>query len=259
MRDTSPADWVIRALRPWALEGGVRLWSFMPDGFDAYARVLHPVREGVELTTWAELGSRRGVPLMPDIAFVEVSDLDPRDQDGLDYLAPIEGDLPAAECEALSRILRPHTRSPRTCWFCLWEGSGLFWSGAHTQIHSYDASSSEQQRYEATVRKREADREQDELLGSMPRVMAQERRHFLFKGPLEAACGFEPANWKLSPNLWWPDDRSWCVITEIEGFSTYVGGSRAAIDDLLSATDLEAIEVHHDVHMDPGAFVPFWR
>jgi hypothetical protein len=259
MRDVSPADWVLRALKPWAREGGVRLWSFMPDVFDAYARVFHPIREGVETTTWAELGSRRGISLTPDIAFLEIAGLDPRDQNGIDDLAPIDGNLPTPECEALTRILRPHTRSPETCWFCLWEGSGLFWSTGHAHFSAVDASESQRHGGEAAARKREAGREQDELLDSTPRVMAQARHHFLFKGPLEAACGFEPANWQLSPNLWWPDDRSWCVITEIEGFSTYVGGTAGAIADVVSASDVEAIEVPHDVHMDPGLYVPFWR
>jgi len=256
--DVSPADWVLQALRPWALEGGVRLWSFMPAGYEALARVFHPVRERSGMTsTWRALAAKRGISLTPDISFLEVSGLDPEDQNGLDDLAPMDGNLPAPESEALARVLRPHARRSESCWFCLWEGNGAFWSGAHTEVSSYSdgASESEKHPYVATV----AARMQDEVLGSTPRVMAQARNYFLFKGPLEAACGFEPATWHLSPNLWWPDDRSWCVITEIEGYSTYVGGSRAAIDDVLSATDLEAIEVPRDVHMDPGPYVPFWR
>jgi hypothetical protein len=47
-------------------------------------------------------------------------------------------------------------------------------------------------------------------------------------------------------------------VTHIEGYSTYVGASRAAVDDVL-ASPLEAIEVTPDVHLDPNDFPPVWR
>ena len=43
-----------------------------------------------------------------------------------------------------------------------------------------------------------------------------------------------------SPNLWWPDDRAWCVATEIDLAWTYVGGSGALISDVLASPSLEA-------------------
>jgi hypothetical protein len=43
-----------------------------------------------------------------------------------------------------------------------------------------------------------------------------------------------------SPNLWWPDDRAWCVATEIDLAWTYLGGSTALISDVLSKPRLEA-------------------
>jgi hypothetical protein len=82
-------------------------------------------------------------------------------------------------------------------------------------------------------------------------VEAYARHYFLFRGRLDAACTFEPSGWYTSPNLWWPDDRAWIVVTEIDGFSTYVGGSRAMLQDVLASPDMEAIEVTLDTHMDP--------
>ena len=46
-----------------------------------------------------------------------------------------------------------------------------------------------------------------------------------------------------SPNLWWPDDRAWCVSTEIDLMSTYVGGSRGCIQAIVEHRQLEAAEV----------------
>ena len=198
MTDVSPADWVVRRLRPWAADGA-RLESFAPDGFDGYARVFHPAG------------------------------------------ALMEGTLPPETCEALSDLLRPHTRTPERCWFCLWEGNGAFWSGAHSPALAPGESLDEAYRVAA--------RAQDELLNSTPRVEAEARSYFLFGGPLDAACTFEPSGSYTSPNLWWPDDRAWIVVTEVDGFSTYVGGSRAVLQDLLMSQDVEAIEVTLDTHM----------
>jgi hypothetical protein len=46
-----------------------------------------------------------------------------------------------------------------------------------------------------------------------------------------------------SPSLWWPDDRAWCVASEIDFCSTYVGGSPALIERVLGDDRLEAIPV----------------
>ena len=44
-------------------------------------------------------------------------------------------------------------------------------------------------------------------------------------------------------NLWWPDDRAWCVATEIDFMSTYVGGSRRCVQALVDHRGLEAMLV----------------
>ena len=254
MQDVSAADWVLGRLRPWDLSSGVRLHSFAPDGFEAYARIFHPIRTlDCVGGRWAPLGAARGVELTPDIALTEVSGLDPRDGEAFDDLTPLGGQLPPAACEALARALRPHTRMPDRCWFCLWEGNGAFWSYAHTAPYVDDADRGEAARYLADARA------QDDVLDPTPKVEAEKRSYLLFQGPLEAAHAFEPAGWYDSSNLWWPDDRSWIVVTEVDGFSTYVGADRSAIDDVLESSEMEAIGVPHDVHMDPGPYPPRWR
>jgi hypothetical protein len=69
-----------------------------------------------------------------------------------------------------------------------------------------------------------------------------------------------PVEWRRPsvprPNTRWPDDRTWMVITEIDGYSSYVGWSRESIDELLVEPEIEAIEVPLDVPMDPGAYPP---
>jgi len=50
--------------------------------------------------------------------------------------------------------------------------------------------------------------------------------------------------------LWWPADRSWLVATEIDGYRTYIGGSRAAIDAVLAAPALDALPAEPSTRLD---------
>ena len=44
------------------------------------------------------------------------------------------------------------------------------------------------------------------------------------------------------PNLWWPQDRGWFVVSEIDSMSTYVGSSTTAALALSSCAALEMID-----------------
>jgi hypothetical protein len=46
-----------------------------------------------------------------------------------------------------------------------------------------------------------------------------------------------------TPNLWWPEDHSWCVASEIDLSSTYVGGPSGLIEQLVTDERLETVEV----------------
>jgi hypothetical protein len=97
------------------------------------------------------------------------------------------------------------------------------------------------------------------------RVELPQRNYVLFSGPLDAALEFghwPTRRWFLpqSPNLFWPDDASWCVATEIDLYCTYLGGSRALIDELLADERLEVWEAnlddpvaHDSDELNPGA------
>ena len=84
-----------------------------------------------------------------------------------------------------------------------------------------------------------------------PRVRLPGRDYILLEGPLDSVNEIgERTDWQgrshfepYAPNLWWPDDRAWCVATEIDLDSTYVGGSTVLVRDLLNDQRLEALEV----------------
>ena len=69
------------------------------------------------------------------------------------------------------------------------------------------------------------------------------RSYLLVRGGLGDAIRLHRQFQFQAPNLWWPDDRTWFVHTEIDATSTYVGGSRALIDHILRDRALETFEV----------------
>jgi hypothetical protein len=215
-QDPSPADWIVYRLWPWGPgheKEPTRLGSFAPSGFEAYARILHPAYadvRGGEIVRWRTLADRRGVTLGPESTFVEVSGIPLGDTPEFDQHAPHDGWLIEKEVRSLARLLERYTSTPDQCWFCLWVGPG-YW----------DAS-----------------------MGRAAQVRAEHREYFLFRGELRHAGSFPPIEGEYqSPNLWWPEDRAWCVVTEVDGYSTYLAGSRGCIDAACASRDVEAIEV----------------
>jgi hypothetical protein len=85
--------------------------------------------------------------------------------------------------------------TPEVCWFCVWIGYGDI----------------------------------PERLWEWPQVRLPGREYVLLRGPLDAVTSstFERIDLQ-APNIWWPDDRRWCVATENDLMSTYVGGSQRA-------------------------------
>jgi hypothetical protein len=58
-------------------------------------------------------------------------------------------------------------------------------------------------------------------------------------------------------NVIWPNDREWCIATDIDWDSTFVAGSRELMDSILASELLEAVPAFVDDHFinDYGGFV----
>jgi hypothetical protein len=185
--DVRAADWIVERLHPFAVDVG----SLVPEGFQAYARVLH--RAG-------QLGS-----LEPD------------------------------ELEALVELLGPHTGSPGSCWFGLWEGYGWMQGGAAVGWLTLDRP----RRW--FRRRRPRPRSIEPVAPPGPRVQIPGRSLVLYRGAIGAAAAFCRFPYGQSPNLWWPEDRAWCVASEIDLASTYLGGTGALVERVLHDARLEAV------------------
>ena len=73
------------------------------------------------------------------------------------------------------------------------------------------------------------------------------RSYFLFTGPLTAEDNWGVDGFTQSPNLIWPDDRSWFVATEIDWDSTLIAGSEHLVAAIEGVPGLETVRVQpHD-------------
>jgi len=231
------ADWLSRRLRPF----GSEVAAVVPDGFPAYIRIQHPVREtNGEPTSWADVAAWSGRTMHRLAQFHAISS--PRPRSVLDPVpwegaSPPDGNLPADLLRVLCSALAGHTSAPDSCWFCLWDGYGWLRGSPAVSVSSWSAPAPP---LVAPALPPEA------LQG--PRVRLPNREYVLLEGPLEAATelgwtipwsGFIPQ----SPNLFWPRDHAWCVASEIDLFCTLVAGSQALAEVLLADSRLEAWRV----------------
>lgn len=201
--DVTPADWIAPRLHPFNQDTG----SVIPEGFEAYCRVFHPL-DGVG--RWSDLAARNGRIAHSQMQLHAISvsrgegipAFDGRMDGRVSW-----GSLPVTERAAVVEDLRTHTTTPDRCWFAAWEGWGGLDDGGVTEL-----------------------------------VQLPGRGYLLASGAIDAATDsvLEPP-FDQSLSLWWPDDLAWCVATEVDFAWTYVGGTGAAIDALLADARLEAL------------------
>ena len=216
--DVSSADWIVASVRNFMYDVG----SLLPVTFAAYARVFHPAgrasaggdRVDVSWTDVAAANGRVAHPVMEWVALTgDWRFLTEGGQPGVWDDPPSIGVLPVRQAAGLADVLGRFTTTPSECWFAVWDGYG-----------------------DAPYRRGEA-----------PLISMPQRPMVLLRGPLRAAStAFRSRGWPESASLWWPEDRSWCVATDIDLMSTYVGGSVECIGALLADDRLEAFAVSVD-------------
>ena len=217
--NAGPAEWLVAALTTFA----ELVLSLVPSGFAAYVRIFHPASQDGRRVRWAEIAEANGrrthagmqLPaLTGDYRFLSVGQPAVFDQ------PPRVGSFPSELAEPLVDLLRPHTNTPETCWFAVWSGFG------NTRGD----------------------------IAAAPTFSLPGREYHLAAGSIEAFRDSASSGFGYqSSNIWWPDDRAWCVATEIDLNSTYVGCSEACSKALLSAPELEALRI------DPSTGISWTR
>jgi hypothetical protein len=163
---------------------------------------------------------------------------------------PSLGDMQVEELDRLCRVLAEHTAEPGHCFFglCLINNDWVL-----------ETLSPEE--------------------GRLPQLkLPLGRDHVVLSGPLSAVDqigstdrsnvvwayyvepGEEPPTkppdpdptdpfWRNAPNLIWPSDRSWLVVSEVDFDSTVVGGNRELVEALIAYPELEVYEVEPDTSL----------
>lgn len=209
--DLASTTWLAGRLHPFGVDTG----SVIPVGFEAYARVFHPVVTGSGAERWSSIAARHGRTVHPEMQLHRINrragEAPPPDYSEWDGYAA--GSLPMTERRALVELLRPATTTPDNCWLCVWEG----WGGLDHQ-------------------------------GVSERLDLPARGYLVAHGTVDDAVpSVLDGPWDQSPSIWWPDDRAWCVATEVDFAWTYVAGTTSLIESILSDERLEALraELHH--------------
>lgn len=210
--NASAAAWVTAGVRGFAES----VLSVVPAGFAAYGRIFHPARDRdpERAVSWREIARTHEQTAHRAMQWPAIIGSDPDEHSGGNSVSrfsePEEGSLPRELLPLLIPLLARYTTTPEQCWFASWDGFGA------SRLRPGDA----------------------------PTFEIPNRGFFLLAGPIRAAqtslC--EPPFWQ-SPNLWWPDDHAWCVATEIDFMSTYIGASQECIDELVAQDGLEVAAV----------------
>jgi len=218
---SEPARWLLTALeRPWSRQPDANyVAAVVPRGFGAYARLFHPAYLDTKPISWslvAELSGRFSHALMQ---WHSIS-VFPANHPLFSRLQPpLLGQLPQGEAQRLVSILKKHTKTPAHCYFALWDGWGI---SALEHIAK----------------------------GAVHFQLA-DRGYYLLQGSLESIGANPHVSWLA--NLWWPEDRAWCVATEVDQMCTYIGGTTGCIQEILDDPQLEVWPAALDQRVDYGS------
>jgi hypothetical protein len=222
-------QWILDAIHPFEYD----VASLVPPVFEAYARVFHPAYQtqtpephyAVSWKAVAENNNRITHPAMEWGSLV--GSLDLQNQPGLWDRPPDEGRLPVPTTEQLSRVLRQHSGTD-TVMYALWNGYGGI------EIENADL------------------------------IELPNRPVYVIAGSIDDAA--DPFGIPgRTANLWWAGDRQWCVATDIDLMTTYVGASGRCIQAIVRSDALEAMPVPSDQRVtwdadtiNPLPDPPYW-
>ena len=223
-------DWLLKRVRGWG-----RVESVAGIGFEAYARLLHPVPDhggaradaadaerSWQTRRWAEVAARRGTVMHPLVQWGRFFE-PPNPYSGGSSVGWLDPEVLAALVPALENA----TSTPTTVVAGVWNG----WGG-HA-IVSPDTLSIPPGREFA-------------LLQASLREFADP------DWGRQSVIGWSAGSRMPSVQLLWPDDHRWVVATEIDWDSTIVAGPRSLIDELLGDPRFETFEVPMDADLSWG-------
>lgn len=238
-REVEQAQWWVTQLHPFAQDVG----SVLPDCFDAYARIFHPIDVVSERRTWAEVAAANGRVAHADMQYHAISTPSGGRPDLAAIHSPLDGSLPREELGVLAELLAGCTTTPGRCWYAVWDGYGQLHGAQATLVNGGSEPADD---HEPAVR---YERPGPLVPGTVldgPRISTPGRNYLLACGPLNDVVPLFDRIGGQSPNVWWPEDRAWIIASEIDFAWTYVAADRTTIDAVLAHPFLEARETWPD-------------
>jgi hypothetical protein len=218
-----PVDWLIGKL-----DWGNTLRSWIPTGYENYVRILHPasiiIGKGFETreipVPWATVSQWSG-KRVHDISHIQdlMIRLDGRDwrKQGEGGGEPNQGGMDGGSLSSLLAHVSEGATTPDQIWMLIWFGYGEPADAIGLPIKVSEQLTGSGRQY--VLR-------QGEIASS-----EEEQRDSLFEH---------------APSFWWPDDRTWFASSDIDSSSTYVGGTKKLIDEILKDPSLETFPANLD-------------
>ncbi|GAB10824.1 hypothetical protein GOARA_063_00230 [Gordonia araii NBRC 100433] len=256
---------LLRRVGDWATVGGVA-----GTGFEAYARILHPVDVTDEhgasrRMAWRDVAAVTGAQMHPQVQWWAVAGRSPAEAtdcysmtlpNGWQLTVDLEGRLDPAIMAELTTLLAAHIDPMTGLFAAIWAGWGeLHGPDATLYLVASDGPVSEQAgpRPEA-VSTRLLDPAVTRATTDGPFLDWPGREMLVFATSLEelgdpeygyrSGIGWDHRfGWGPVPALVWPRGDAWVVATEVDWAWTLVGGTRSLIDEILSDARFESFEV----------------
>jgi hypothetical protein len=209
--DARVAEWVVAGLRGFAES----VLSLVPAGFSEYVRVCHPAyrssRSDRAPVAWSEIASANGMRIHAGVQLGSITGSERYEwegQPGVFDQPPETGNLPRELLDPLTNVLARHTSTP-ACYFAVWHG----WGWLPPKVRS------------------------------APTFSAPERTYHLLPAPSTPSMNWlTPGNRQAGGGrrTCGGPDPAWCVATEVDLKSTYIGADRSCAHELISLPALEA-------------------
>jgi hypothetical protein len=216
----------------------------VPEGFAAYARIFHPARDiDRNPVRWTDVARALGTRAHREMQWHAILGLcgpeELQDSYGADSAIgkkgigsdPVPGEMDIEEMDALCKILASHTVDKAHCFF-----------GLSVIQNWLDAFSADELR---PLLRLPLDRDYVVLCGPLSAIpeitfTPYGRRPTRKGDPSPSEAKNPEGGRRRPPNLIWPSEHGWLVVSEVDFDSTLVGGSMELISAIVDSTDLEA-------------------
>jgi len=242
-----------------------------------------------EPASWAETAAAFGTTMHPFAQWQRIVETPEGEDwrtrispDGREFTAPMEGALSADLLSAIAAHLVAHTSTPDAGFAAVWEGfGGLLGFFGETPSRAFLTFSDDPNHQEMLNRStrdpfnnvfRKPTWQEGILsreISEGPRLSLPDRDHVLFSAAprlfadpdwvLEAPWrdrpaeehGFPPT--AQSPNILWPEDHAWVMVSEIDFDSTIVAGPVELVREICADDRLEALQIPEGTDLTWGA------